>query len=547
MKKILLVLICICLLASQIPNVWAQTSTSKFNPYLFNWLKFSFNPIPFPNNSYIPLKVKSVVFRPQGPTAAINHNIDPHLLNWLKFNVSPITHLPYSFYIADKDKPAVYRHMEAAGSLQGSIERTITHEGMDIYDGAVYQIVLSMAGGQENLNKASLPDQYYWQGSVGDTWNIRAGYPINTFVYDPKDPDRVSSDISRLGERGFIFRIIDADGNYLVTDPMDGKKSIAGFPDNDRLHWTDWKPVAGENAWAVIAAMQVYHKKYFDSAKGVYARPLGSVELQLARELARAAMILQSETGGIRMAPLGTYRGLKKEEEKDFNENNWWYDHISTENNISWYAAFRMLYQVTGEDKYKKAMEGIKKYLRFVWDEKQGMFYQGAFYKGGQWVVARENFALDVQAWSIDCLGPENLDAWFGKGAAWALWQGAKGHSGVFDKQGGLLGVGYTDEHDRVSVEWSAGAMMALTELAKYYKNQDSQKAREALADRSSMRKSMENWHYKISQSLGAYSYSSRRGEIPFGWNSHDPEVLSLASTGWMIFVDAGFNPFWLI
>ena len=61
------------------------------------------------------------------------------------------------------------------------------------------------------------------------------------------------------------------------------------------------------------------------------------------------------------------------------------------------------------------------------------------------------------------------------------------------------------------------------------------------------MRMSMETLHYKISQSLAAYSYSSRRGEIPFGWNSHEPKVLSLASTGWMIFVDAGFNPFWLI
>ena len=34
---------------------------------------------------------------------------DPHLLNWIKFNVSPITRLPYSFYIAPKDKKLVYR------------------------------------------------------------------------------------------------------------------------------------------------------------------------------------------------------------------------------------------------------------------------------------------------------------------------------------------------------------------------------------------------------------------------------------------------------
>ena len=310
MKKTFILFFCFCLATCNIPHVWAQTSFAV---------------------------------------------LDPHLLNWLKFNVSPITSLPYSFYIPEKDKLEVYRHMESSGALKGSIERTITHEGMDIYDGAVYQIVLSMAGGQENLEQASLADRYYWQGSVGETWNLRAGYPINTFVYDPKNPERVSSDISRLGERGFIFRIIDADGKYLVTDPLDGKKTLTGFPENDRLHWVDWKPVAGENAWVVIAAMQIYHKKYFDAALGEYAQHPDSIELKLARELARAAMMLQSDIGGIRMAPWGTYRNLKKEEKNDFNEKNWWYNHVSTENNLSWYAAFRMLYQVTGEAAIQKS------------------------------------------------------------------------------------------------------------------------------------------------------------------------------------------------
>jgi len=502
MKKIVLLFVCVCLVTVNIPFTWAQSSIAVF---------------------------------------------DPHLFNWLKFNISPVTRLPYSFYIPEKAKPEIYRHMGPSGSLNGTIERTITHEGLDIYDGAVYQIVLGMAGGKENLKQASLADHYYWQGSVGDTWNIRAGYPINTFVYDPQHPESVSSDMGRLGERGFIYRIIDADGKYLVTDPLDGKKSLTGFPGDDRLHWVDWKPVAGENAWVVIAAMQIYHKKYFDFDQGTYATHLDSVELKLSRELARAAMMLQSDSGGIRMAPLGTYRSLKKEETENFTESNWWYNHISTENNISWYAAFRMLYQVTGEAQYKKAMDGIERYLRFVWDKKQGFFYQGAYFINGQWVVNRENFALDVQTWGIACIGSRNLDAWFGDGASWRIWQAGREHSGVFDKQGDLLGVGYTDEHDRISVEWSAGAMVALSELGNYYQTKNPDWTLQAWRDKSSMRKSMESLHHNISHRLAAYSYSSRRGDIPFGWNSHDPKVLSLASTGWMIFVDAGFNPFWLL
>jgi hypothetical protein len=391
-----------------------------------------------------------------------------------------------------------------------------------------------MTGGEENLKQASLVDRYYWQGSVGDAWNIRAGYPINNFIYDPKRPESVSSDNSRLGQRGFIFRIIDADGKYLVTDPWDGKKNLAGFPEYDRLHWVDWKPVAGENAWVVIAAMQLY------------SRHLQSFELNLARELARAAMMLQSDIGGIRMAPLGTDRTLNAEEKNFFTGSNWWYNHISTENNISWYAAFRMLYQITHEPQYKKAMDGIERYLRFVWDAKQGFFYQGAYYKAGQWVLARENFALDAQTWSIACIGPKDLDAWFGDGAAWRIWQAGRARSGVFDKQGNVLGVGFTDEHDRISVEWSAGAMTALAGLADYYRAKDPDRFAQALADKFAMRMSMDSLLFNISQNLAAYSYSSRRGMVPFGWNSHDPQVMSLVSTGWIIFVDAGFNPFWL-
>ena len=63
----------------------------------------------------------------------------------------------------------------------------------------------------------------------------------------------------------------------------------------------------------------------------------------------------------------------------------------------------------------------FERYLRFVWDSNQGFFYQGAYYKSGQWVSAHENFALDVQAWGIAAIGPKNLDAWFGDGAAWRL------------------------------------------------------------------------------------------------------------------------------
>ncbi len=478
----------------------------------------------------------------------IGYDLDLHLLNWIKSNVSQSTHLPLSFYIPPQAKKQIYQQMDSSGQINGAIERTITKEGLDIYDGAVYQIVLTMAGGSQDLQQAFVPLDYYWRGSIGKLGSdIRSGYPINLFVYDTKHPEAVSSDNNSFGRRGFIFRIIDANGEFLVNDPKDGSKTMAGFPQEDRLHWVDWKPVAGENAWVVMASMQLYYKKYCDPSKDTCNYDTNSVEIRLSEELARAAMMLQSQCGGIRMAPLGTYMALSKKDKRNFTNNNWWYEHISTENNISWYAALRMLYQITGKTEYKQAMDGIEKYMHFVWDTKERIFQQGAYEINGQWVISREHFALDVQTWGLDCFGPQKLDAWFGQGASFHMWQAAKKHAGFFDAQDQITGVGFTDEHDRISVEWTAGAIIALEGLGEYYMKTNPVWGQEASNDKMTMRRSMEKLRYKISDTQEAYSYSSRRGWVPFGWNSHDPRVMSMASTGWMIFVDAGVNPFWFI
>ena len=108
------------------------------------------------------------------------------------------------------------------------------------------------------------------------------------------------------------------------------------------------------------------------------------------------------------------------------------------------------------------------------------------------------------------------------------------------------MGVGYINEHDRLSVEWTAGAIFAAKKIAGYYYDLNEDFSHEALMDAFTMRKGVDLLKKDLTETKAAYSYSSRRGWIPFGWNSHDPEVLSMASTGWMVFVHFGFNPFFL-
>jgi hypothetical protein len=463
-------------------------------------------------------------------------SIDQKLIRWIKGNVSPRSNLPLSFFIPPDEKETVYRSMGEVDSVEGIIERMIVEEGLVIYDGAVGQIVLSMLDDPQSLDLAQRPIDYYWQGYWGELMNVRAGYEGQNFIYDLKNPRAVSSNLDEFGKRGFIFRIVNAHGRYHTADPLDGKTTFSGFPSWPTIHWEDWKPVAGENAWVVMAALHLYHKKYFNAYSRQYQWNPEAVELKLSQELARAALLLQSEVGGIRMAPLGTYRESEDEHTPGELPGRWWYNQISTENNISWYAAFRMLYQITGERKYYVAMKNIEDYFKKVWNPQEHFFYQGMRYLDGQWQPNTQHYALDVQTWLIAALGPDEIDRWFGEGTALLIWYKAREVAGFFDHSGDLRGVGYTAEHDQLSVEWTAGAILAAQLLA----------TPETIQDAYHMRQGIEALRRELSVDSAAYPYSIKRKWIPFGWYAHSPQVLSLASTGWVVLIDQQFNPFYL-
>ena len=201
------------------------------------------------------------------------------------------------------------------------------------------------------------------------------------------NPEAVTGSLDGKGKRGFIFRIINANGKYNTADPLDGKTYLEGFPTWPTIHLEDWKPISGENAWVVMSSLQLYYAKYPGAdAKQYSINKNPTEEMELAEELARAAMLLQADNGGIRMAPIGTYHE---------QGNEFYYNEISTENNLSWYAAFRMLYQVTDKPKYKQAMENIEG-TKSVWDSRSNTFYQGAHYINGQWIPNDSNFAVDL-------------------------------------------------------------------------------------------------------------------------------------------------------
>ena len=209
-------------------------------------------------------------------------------------------------------------------------------------------------------------------------------------------------------------------------------------------------------------------------------------------------------------------------------------------------AKGELIYAITQKPIYRKAMGRIESYLKDAWNDEGQYFYQGMHFTDGQWIPNTDYFATDVQTWGIAKLGPKMIDDWFGEGAAFRMWKKTKELSGSRKENNRLLGVGFSEENNRISIEWTAGAIYAANALDKYYLNSHPDWSDIAFQDAITMRQGIDAYRFDLSPEKAAYSYSSRRDWIPFGWFSHDMNVMSLVSTCWVILLDMQFNPFYL-
>ena len=76
----------------------------------------------------------------------------------------------------------------------------------------------------------------------------------------------------------------------------------------------------------------------------------------------------------------------------------------STENNLEAYSAFKQLYAVTGELKYKNASDSALRFIKSMYDSNRGLFYVGTLDDGS---TNKSVIALDAQVWSAMALGDE--------------------------------------------------------------------------------------------------------------------------------------------
>lgn len=75
----------------------------------------------------------------------------------------------------------------------------------------------------------------------------------------------------------------------------------------------------------------------------------------------------------------------------------------SLEHNIDAYAAFKELFELTGEGKYAEAAESALTFIESMYDKERGIFYTGTTDNGV--TPSKDNLVLDAQVWCAMALG----------------------------------------------------------------------------------------------------------------------------------------------
>jgi hypothetical protein len=485
-------------------------------------------------------------------------------------------------------------------------ERTLSTYGLNLYDGATWEIALALEG----LADVALiyeRNVLYSSGTgadekVGGIINIRADsadykYGVNKVTGDnlpiitlPGNTTRViavngnpTTVTSKKQPGAFFYRMIGP--KYTMTDPLVGDYGNSWkfpWPNNDTttpwniggvIHWNDWKPITGENVWAAITGpLQVLWITQGKNLTKFLTFDETPDAVQLAISILPALKALQSPLGSLYHCPDGTAMFPPDSSE----ESN-----VSNENNFSAYAALRMLQEIlayfttgTVDPVLVKALydtqsltagleSWFSKYL--LSDPYNGyrVVFQGGHVKfTGEYEPApidqEGGFAVDCQTWGMAVLGQAKIDQWYGDGTAYQLWQATKKFAGYYDPSGQLGGVGYTivdgGKSNLIwSAEWTWGAIGACERLAyEYGKAGHADWAATLSADAASMvrlasqplkRCANSGWcGGGLVQEDGSYLYANDRFFIPWGWYANP--IGATCSTAWAVMHKHNFNPF---
>lgn len=491
------------------------------------------------------------------------------------------------FAILGKGLPPYQGTEQQIKSANAQLERIDMAHGADIYDAATWQIALALSAKNGYLEKDKARLLVENQNERLQNESNRATSDSFKYGYAKTITDPHKAFTFRMVTKTFILKDPFYDTRYKDSitwdySPEEMASHSPGSKPSDFKYvttWSDWKPITGENAWAQligpIQAELLLNKGKLSSDSKALKNAINSLY---------AFSAMQSSIGGIYYAPggsLGNTGQIPKGE-------------ISIENNFSVLGGLQVLKgtlaHIPPSHQTRDALQAIDVLLNggqtvsgFHTEGLLHFFYhhafnqgQGIFYTHGiapiptdpnSWQADDSQdaaaLAVDVNTWGIAALGPETIDHWYGKQTALSIWMQVRKRGGYFDKEGKLLGLGYTLQNDKdqiMSTEWTAGAVNALNLMVPYYEKQGMD-VTSLKNDLISMKLGMEKlrsdnylgqgfdhetpqpFFTPVEKQYGvAYLYASKRFAIPFGWYANT--LASTTSTAWVIMNRLNFNPF---
>jgi len=436
----------------------------------------------------------------------------------------------------------------ALDDLTAVSERSKIHNGLNIYDGAVWSISSSLSGLNgivdiyyKNTLYASTTganefvdgivdirsdgEFYYGPDQIIANSLEKIALPTNMSFVHLRDPRccGVCCEFTydKLVPGSYLYRMISP--NYREEDPIGGPytwnmKAYPAGPNQDisdrwnlagELHWNDWKPLTEENAWAVmLAPMQTLFTKNCGHISKFNSFNDAPLELQFALSIMPALRALLSPLGAIYHCPRGASVIPADKDEKTL---------VNNEDNFSAYAALKATYFILDTfygggdqalDKYKSTIanliSGLEKWFKSylmpakIFDEQ--LINSGghvSFFGTYDPASPPFDFTVNAQVYGLLVVGSKKFDSQYGAGASYNVWKSVKKYAGFYDNSV-LKGIGYTVSQNfpsgsKVWVADSTFAAIAMCKLigTEYINSGYVQYGNELIADANSMNNSI--------------------------------------------------------
>jgi PKD repeat protein len=318
-------------------------------------------------------------------------------------------------------------------------------------------------------------------------------------------------------------------------------RDIEGWYNN----W-DWAVDTGAAAVIALYALDAYQKTKNNDYK------------DLAVQMGEYALKLQDTDGGIRFGPRHMYH--------DSDPVNFYWHLKSTEQNERMLYAFEALYLVTGNIAYYTAAEGIKSWLKGMYNKDFNLYHSSAEYKNGQWIKSELGTDSEYVATDVMALAPFKMmfdDIYFGLTQQARdmevdkMFEAIESRTAFLNNSGNPVFFKFSVSQDSSagqygSVEFSSQMALAYLKVAQIYHKRDNLvKALEYLNKYKTLIASLENY-FSIPQSdsrsriapYASFLDGSVAAGVPTGTGYDTYDCKAALASSYYAFAKAGYSPY---